>query len=165
MGYCIEMRSANFLIRKENEDAALDAVKKLGNGSNDDRAHGGGMGRKWFSWMNNANPNDWDTLKDAMKAWRYPIKKDESGNWGKISFDGEKIGQEDLLFNTLAPFVEPGSVITMEGEDGSVWHWEFDGKTCKEVAVDKEEESKILDALRRLYPEEYEVCLRESKKR
>lgn len=30
---------------------------------------------------------------------------------------------------------EPGSYIEMRGEDGALWRWVFDGKTCKEITA------------------------------
>ena len=50
-----------------------------------------------------------------------------------ISFDGERQdGTETAMFDSIAPFVEPGSYIEMQGEDGEVWRWVFDGVNCIE---------------------------------
>jgi hypothetical protein len=122
------MAEAKFTIKKEKKSAALEALKKLGNGSNDPRAHGNG----YFSWMNDTDPDQWDSIKEAMSEWRYPVQFDKEGNVVGIGFNGEKMGQEEFMFQTIAPFVEAGSCIHMRGEDGSQWRWEFDGKTMKE---------------------------------
>ena len=42
-----------------------------------------------------------------------------------LEFDGEKSGDEDILFRAIAPFVESGSFIEMRGEDGCQWRCLF----------------------------------------
>lgn len=137
MGYCIRMSDSKFCIKKENCDGALQAAKQLGNGSNHPQARGstyenGKTTKRFFSWMNDVDVTQWAHIKNAMDEWRYPCKIDSDGNVVKIEFDGEKIGQEEILFNAIAPFVESGSYIEMTGEDGAKWRWVFDGKTCDE---------------------------------
>jgi hypothetical protein len=49
-----------------------------------------------------------------------------------ISFMGEGYSDDIELFNILAPFVEAGSFIEMNGEEGETWRWLFDGTSCQE---------------------------------
>ncbi len=49
-----------------------------------------------------------------------------------ISFVGEKSSDEKLVFDLISPYVEAGSYIEMSGEDGEVWRFLFDGKSCEE---------------------------------
>lgn len=50
-----------------------------------------------------------------------------------ISFEGEsQDGTEEEMFQAIAPFVEADSYIEMQGEDGEIWRWIFDGTTCVE---------------------------------
>lgn len=62
------------------------------------------------------------TLDDAMFYWRWIVGKDEG-----------------VLFKAIAPFVEKGSYVEMEGvkkdegESGMLWRWDFDGKECVET--------------------------------
>jgi hypothetical protein len=51
----------------------------------------------------------------------------------RIHFEGEKIGQEDLLFEAIAPWVRDGSYIEMSGEDDAMWRWFFHAGECHEV--------------------------------
>lgn len=51
-----------------------------------------------------------------------------TGDLTDIHFIGEKLGDEKILFQALAPFVDKGSFIEMEGEDGDLWRWTFDGQ-------------------------------------
>lgn len=131
MGYCIQMGRSNFHIKKENKEKALAALKKLGDGSNDSRANGGDGNIKWFSWMNDTEVDQWDSIAQAMDDWRYPIHLDAHGNVDGISFQGEKLGQENLMFEVIAPFVEPDSYIDIIGEDGCRWKLVFDGNVLK----------------------------------
>ena len=48
-----------------------------------------------------------------------------------LYFIGEKAGDERVLFNALAPFVQPSSFIHFRGEDGECWRWVFDGAKVK----------------------------------
>lgn len=91
------------------------------------------LAERHFSWMNNADPDEWETLEDAMASWGYPIETDDEGNVIDIRFHGQKIGDEDQLFDAIAPYVEDGSYIEMTGEDDYVWRWVFNGNRVEEV--------------------------------
>jgi len=49
-----------------------------------------------------------------------------------IKFEGENNGSDKEIFEVIAPYVEEGSYIEMCGEEGEIWRWVFDGKTCVE---------------------------------
>jgi hypothetical protein len=151
MGYCIHQRDARFRIKKENFEKALEAIKALG--ALTDKMNGGSFGvakepERWFSWVSMQFVNSSD-IADAMKHWRWEVMFGEPGytdslptskyNPDKdvvfISFCGEKMGDDTVLFSALAPFVEDGSYIEMQGEEGEIWRWTFvDGK-LKEVSA------------------------------
>jgi hypothetical protein len=49
----------------------------------------------------------------------------------ELRFTGQKLGDDNILFAALAPYVEADSYITMvgESEDGDeFWRWVFDGQ-------------------------------------
>jgi hypothetical protein len=118
MGYCIEQRSADFRIKRSNFAGALKAIKGLA-----DREH--------YSWVSASEFARAESLPEAMEAWRWSVTvKDDDVT--DIFFEGEKSGDDDTLLDAIAPFVEPGCYIEMQGEDGTLWRWVFDGKTCKE---------------------------------
>lgn len=138
MGYCMSQRDASFRIKGKNRAKALDAIKALA--SQEDRMSGGswsgGVQReRWFSWVTTAEFRDARTLEDAMWAWRWEIEGDEGGDVDSIMFGGEKLGDDTVLLGAIAPYVEPGSYIEMQGEDGSLWRWVFDGRTCQEKSA------------------------------
>lgn len=86
-----------------------------------------------FSWVSE-NFYEQNSLFDIMREWRWSVFEDpmENGDITSIEFIGEKSGDDLILFEALAPFVEAGSFIEMIGEDGYHWRWFFDGKTCEE---------------------------------
>lgn len=63
--------------------------------------------------------------------FRLEIRK---GKVEGILFDGDRMSDDIPIFlKEIAPFVKAGSYIEMEGEDGGIWRWVFDGKTMKEI--------------------------------
>lgn len=134
MGYYINQRGADFKIKKNNIKKALEAIKAL-----DPENGGGGSyrdGRKfesYFAWVNTNEYKNAKTLKEAVQAFRWDIEFDKGGNCINIYFEGEKVGDDDQFLEALAPFVEPGSYIEMQGENGEIWRWVFNGETMKEV--------------------------------
>lgn len=125
MGYCISVRVMSFRIKDENKKAALKAMRGL-KGQETCGDHFS------FSWVD-ADFHQLGTLEEVLKAWRYYPKTDpETGDIISLDFGGEKWGDDRLLFDTLAPYVEAGSKIEYLGEDGNKWRFVFDGKTLKE---------------------------------
>lgn len=128
MGYYMTQRSSNFTIKKSKFDDALKAIKKLLNNSKQ-MSGGSSTGERWFSWVETTAFLNAKTLPDALMAWRWKATVSEkTGNIIDLFFIGEKIGDDEVLFNALAPFVERGSYIEMEGEDGNYWKWVFNKK-------------------------------------
>lgn len=126
MGYAMNQGNTAFALKRENQPPALAAIRALsGKGP-----HGGR-----FSWVDPDFATKCDNFHDIMEEWRWEPEYDDGGNVDNIEFIGEKIGQDKVLFDAIAPFVEPGSFIEMVGEDGTKWKWAFDGMTCKEVNV------------------------------
>jgi hypothetical protein len=113
-------RETDFTI--EDEDGALRAVKDLV-GKETVKGYGSGP---HFAWVDNGFAKA-ATLQEALKCWRWNLDKDYG-----IEFWGEKLGDDQILFDTIAPFVKAGSFIEMDGEDGMKWRWYFDGEKCVE---------------------------------
>lgn len=131
MGYYMSQQSAKFTILKKNFDAALAAIKALAN--TPERMGGGSStGERWYSWVDMKELADAKTLPEALQAWRWDGFVEGEGDLNQICFQGEKLGDDEILMNTLAPFVEAGSYIEMEGEEGCHWKWCFDGQTMTE---------------------------------
>ena len=128
MGYCMEQQDSNFTIKPSNVAGALASIKALAGKETITDSSG-----RHYSWVSTKDFVKAETLSEAMNAWRWHVTCDEeTGEVENILFEGEKIGDEDALFGAIAPFVEPDSYIEMQGEDGTLWRWVFDGKTCTE---------------------------------
>lgn len=84
-----------------------------------------------FSWVNN-NFHKRKDFVSLMDEWRWEVELDDDGHVCNITFNGQKLGDDMILFKAIAPFVVPGSYIEMQGEDDCLWRWVFDGKTCTE---------------------------------
>ena len=130
MGYCMDQRDSFFVIRKENEHEALQAIKSV---AGSETIKDGSW--RHFSWVSSARFLEATTLDEALQAWRWELYRDGDGTIGNIGFCGEKYGDENVLFRAIAPFVESGSYIEMNGEDGSLWRWIFKNGTVDEVSA------------------------------
>lgn len=137
MGYCMDVRDSKFFISVKNKEKALRAIKDLqhrvkeGGGC----SYCGGKEDRSFSWVTTSEFVNAKTLKEAMVAWRWEVSEDTDENVNSIYFDGEKLGDDAILFEAIAPYVKKGSFIEMNGEDGCIWQWQFNGKTCIEKAA------------------------------
>jgi hypothetical protein len=129
MGYCIFQGDTKFRIKAANKAAALEAVRALA--KDEGRMSGGAYsssGRtSHFSWVTTDDFALAKTLEVALEAWRWPAVVDEkTGDIVGIEHRGEKRGDDPVLWDAIAPFVESGSYIQMSGEDGNIWRWCFD---------------------------------------
>lgn len=119
MGYCISQNEAKFSMKADNKVPAFKALKAAASD-------------KSFCWINPATVKGCRTLEELMDECRWDLDENDDGDVIGIAFSGEKAGDDLKLFNALAPYVEAGSFIEMQGEDGALWRWVFDGKTCVE---------------------------------
>lgn len=113
MGYYIDV-IAQFRIPADKKEDALRAVRALKEDGST------------YSWVN----DDFalrGTLKETLEDWRYDIDEDKDGNVVGIYFAAQKLGDDDMLFNALAPYVDAGSYLEVSGEEGAQWRWTFDG--------------------------------------
>lgn len=127
MGYRMTQEDASFRIAKSKRRAALAAIQRLrGNETvkDDSGPH--------FSWVDNRFYTI-RSLDKMLEEWGWLIQVDEAGDVVDIEFTRSKIGDEQILFTAIAPYVDAGSFIEMVGEDGARWRWTFNGDTCEEV--------------------------------
>ncbi len=133
MGYHMDQQDTSFRIRKENRILALASVQDLYYAKEKQSGGSSTTGEKWFSWVNMDALKQANCLEDALKAWRWdPTVDSETGDIIDLEFCGEKLGDDAVLFNALAPFVEAGSFIEMRGEDHLIWRWAFKGGKMQE---------------------------------
>jgi len=140
MGYSMTQREISFFMGCHDKQAALSAfrlemlakVKTLGDGGG---WQNGEKVKYWFSWTSNSVLEQAQAIEEVLEEFRWKPILDVAGNIVSLEFTGEKIGQEELLFEIIARFVRNGSYINMTGEDGYMWQWCFDGKHVKEHAI------------------------------
>jgi len=110
MGYYMSQMDTNFYIRKECFDDVIESMKKL---------HGK------------------ETCGEHFSRWE--ARLNNRGDINYIEFMGEKYGDEPILFNSIASYVDDGipyyredCYIEMNGVRGR-WRWIFIGDKCIEV--------------------------------
>ena len=106
MGYQIYMREVYLRIRKENFDAALSAVKEAL-----------ASDRTWTEHL--------ESLEDAMSDFGYIPEYDEDGSIDGFEYDGKCLRGDYEFWTALAPFVEEGCYLEVEGDDLEIWRWKF----------------------------------------
>lgn len=147
MGYCMDMTESDFVIPSDKVEAALEAVQGMGDPTYQRILCRG------FAYVDE-DFRECESFKEIMREWRWEVRIDnedderpkydeDTGSWipttedpgcvYDIYFSGENMGDDKDLLDTLAPFVKAGSYIQMQGEDGEMWRWVFDGETCKEI--------------------------------
>lgn len=110
----IEQTGCSFLIKQVHRAAALRFLKQM-------VFRVGSYGQ-----VDSEVAESWQTLEEAFRSWRWEPECNEALDIVKLSFTGEGLGDDDLLFNRLGPFVQPGSYIEMMGEGGNKWRWVFE---------------------------------------
>jgi hypothetical protein len=122
MGYRMQQLSCNgFMLKKANEKKALSEIKKLTRAG----VH--------FCWADE-NYKKAKTLEEALDAWRWGLERDSEGNIFVLSFEGEKLGDDPILLSAIAPYVEDGGELEMQGEDGDRWKWVFHKGKLRELS-------------------------------
>ncbi len=129
MGYCMWQSDTEFRVPADKVHAAYEAVKNLAGKESIKDSSG-----SHFRWVD-SDFTKAKTFEEIMHEWRWEVETDDEGALDIISinFCGEKLGDDKVLFDAIAPFVDNGSYIEMHGEEGGMWRWVFDGKSCKEI--------------------------------
>ena len=121
MGYSMNQGDSEFFIKAEDKPKVVEAVKKLiGHETCGD----------YFSWVDDFS--DLDTAEEILAEWRWDVGVDDDGNIIELYFTGEKLGDDEILFNAIAEFVKEESYITMHGKNGDMWRWFFEHNMCIE---------------------------------
>ena len=129
MGYCMSMREQDFFVPVENLPAMVEAIHALSG----KETIGDSSGRH-FSWVD----QNFHTITDPKRlldAWRWDAVFNDNGDIDTIYFGGEKLGDDEVLFTAIGHLVKAGSYIEMQGEDGCLWRWVFDGKSMTEQSA------------------------------
>ena len=129
MGYCIEIGSVEFKItkKKDKNKKIVDKLKKYFLEQVDTVGGGGNSnGERWYAWVEMKDIKEAKTIGDFMEAFAYEPQYDtETGDIVDLFFNGEKLGDDEFFFKTIAPYIEDGSYIEYIGEDNAFWKYVF----------------------------------------
>ena len=115
MGYNISLRESNFFLDKRDFDLALQSLKS------------------YYETRFKRRFNQHQFLGNALESLSWHCSFDAKGNINKLSWWGEKSGDDYNILDSIAPYVKSGSYIEMFGEDGEIWRWIFKDGRCKEI--------------------------------
>lgn len=119
MGYHVEQLDGKFFVSADVIPSLIETIHKLAENGK-------------YSWVRD-NYIDSNDVTDIFRCWRWDIDMDKHGNIVDIRFDGEKLGDDEVFFKEIAPFVQDGSFIEMRGEDNAMWRWKFSNGKLKEL--------------------------------
>lgn len=143
MGYCVTIE-LNVRIAPEHYRSCLAAINNLHTDENLLKLAGGGShggdasvrpvrDRLWYSWVNNPQEEGFKSLEEAFDAWRYSTEMDQHDGYLRVTyFQGEKWGNDEILWTAVAPFVARGCYAVMTGEDGEIWRYLFEKGVMRE---------------------------------
>lgn len=114
MSYDMTQHDTQFFMDKSNLEAARQALRDAA------------ADCKWFN-MRNAR-----SLENAVYQFGWSLEFDDDDNVNGIEHLLVCAGDEERLFNAIAPYVKAGSYIQMTGGDDTMWRWSFDGIRCIE---------------------------------
>lgn len=135
MGYCMQMEDYNFHMKSDHFSDALLAIKNIMSNHSDMDGKEWSDGiviDRWYAWVSTHSVLNANSIFEAFYAWRWEADTDQDGDISGIFFRGEKLGQDVIFFQAIAPYVTEGSYICMRGEDGSLWRWLFTEGRCIE---------------------------------
>ena len=138
MGYYINIVDHDVVIPTDRMASALHELKAMA--MNKDKMGGGGFTgvgepvEQWFSWVDMQQLANAETLIEAFDAWRYDFVKYNDGVVLE-NFEGEKLGDDAFLWETLAPFIKDGGFMEVHGEDQYYWRWKFNDGKFREVEL------------------------------
>jgi hypothetical protein len=127
MGYLIKQTASRFKIVNINILPALQSLRHL---AREKKKKDGEL-----RWVGLQGVIESLTLNEALMYCRWFAFVDNEGNVIDIRFHGEKLGDDELILKTIAPYVESGSSIDMEGQDTDVWRWLFQDGTLQELDI------------------------------
>lgn len=82
---------------------------------------------KWYSWVDTKTCLEATQLITVIRQFLEESSQDETDPLTFYLSESNKMGQEQDLFEVLAPFIEPNTNVEWTGEDDSHWRWKFTG--------------------------------------
>jgi hypothetical protein len=140
MGYNVTTIGVDLTIPADKLDDAVKALKELN--QRDDLKTGGAWGpikdgegnvigngqiECWFAWMDSDYDKKLHTVPDIMNAVGFTDSEILADGSFELGWYDSKTGGEEHFLRALAPFVNEGSHVDFEGEDGTYWRYLFKG--------------------------------------
>lgn len=119
MGVRMKLVEQEFTIRQEYKQEALQDLKKFMEESDHTPRD------KSFSWLNGVDHTEWNTLEEALQDWRFKPVTDEEGNITELQFIGQKIGDEDQMFEVIKQYVDEESYLQFSYDTGNTETYTF----------------------------------------
>jgi hypothetical protein len=125
MGYCVDWE-VNISVPANKMQKCLEAINELMKPANvEAKGSGGsysngGCTEKWYAWVTNPPNNRYETLKEAFEGWGFPCEFMKEIALVCDCCESEKLGQQELFLEAIAPFVEADSYVIGHGEDGAL---------------------------------------------
>lgn len=97
---------------------------------------------KGYHWVN-PGYSKFKTVEEMFQEWRYEVESDDE-YYTVNCFIGQKLGQDQTLWQALAPVITPDSVLYFTGEDDAHWKYTFKNNQFKESwgSVEYEDEKE-----------------------
>ena len=117
MSYSVDVEVSNFRISAENRRKGLAALRAVGQQA------------LRTGWSNGPILDDsYKRLEQYLEDCYWAVELDEEDAIVEMFREHETLAEnEEVLFATLAPFIDAGAVIAFCGEDGNRWRYTFDG--------------------------------------
>lgn len=119
MGYYVHISHCDWEIRETAE--ALATVREMPKKYHAIKRGGSSNGERWFSWMNDAEIENAESVQHVFVQLGFETEKTDEGF--AIHGYNSKTGQEDLFLAVMAPFTKEGSWMEWEGEDHEFWRF------------------------------------------
>jgi hypothetical protein len=130
MGYYVTLIDSTAAIPADRLDECYKALCALNDRDNlkrGDAYQAGSRTERWFAWMDANYPETCEDAKAVFEALGFECEQDEPTDPLRILSYDDKTGQEELFLSAAAPFMEPGSTMEWQGEEGERWLHKFDG--------------------------------------
>jgi len=136
MGTHIDFKECNFFVKAEDKVEAFKFAKNKLLAEVEEKGQAGSWANgvrtiTEYSWVTNKEIKDTRCLEDLIEVFGWGVENNENDDIVHIYCGQDKLGQEDCLFEAIAPFVKENSYIEVVIEFESV-RWCFRDKKLVE---------------------------------
>jgi hypothetical protein len=146
VGYFVDVADVSIRIAPENCEKAVSLFVALMEKASDVGSGGswreGKVVERFYSWVTTShvleslkNPEQSlpANIADAFSHWGYAFSADVKDGVVFQYRERDKWGDDESLWEALAPCFDSGSFIEFRGEEGALWKYEFNGNSLREL--------------------------------